>query len=742
MKNFLHLFSLSLLLLLTLVGNTAVAQGNQPPANPISWQVSYTPDCGLEAGSTVTVRFTATIPGAWHVYSAREVENMAYRPTSIKLKKGSKEVATLTGGLQESGNLVEEYDDILEGDILYYKKTVTFTQRVKLKKPTDRLEFVLIYQCCEFEKYNTCIYPEAELTANLAAAQKACPEGDDPQSNAGDNPEDGANEEDPDNADQADDTTPADEQLAEGEAANEGASDEEGDAPLLADGEDGAGGKGKKADLLLLFFGAIGGGLIALLTPCVFPMIPMTVSFFTKRKDKSNGKRDAIIYVLSIIFIFTVVGVLLTVIFGPTVLYNISINPWVNMFLFALLVFFSLSLFGLFDITLPSSWTTKLDQMSERGGPIGIFFMASALVLASFSCTGPILGGALGLAAKGGIFGPAVLMFGFALGFGIPFGVFAFFPSALKGSPKPGGWMNAVKVSLGFIELALSLKFLSMADLRWKTHFLPRDIFLAVWIVIAILFGLYLIGKIRLPHDSKLEKIPVLRLILAMFVFSFALYLIPGMFGAPLAQLSGYLPPQARNSWSFAGGPGDGGTGGAAEVTNPDNPVCTVKDKKYAELEEATPAGFCAFYDLEEARKYAEKWNKPLFIDFTGHTCANCRQMERNVWPHSKVRELLNENYVMVSLFVDDDTPLEQPYETEDGDEVTTIGRHYQLLQLEKFNTVTQPYYVVADPQMETLNEGVGYTPDVQEYIEWLETGLKRFNKRAGRGGEEMAAAE
>ena len=462
-------------------------------------------------------------------------------------------------------------------------------------------------------------------------------------------------------------------------------------------------------------------------------MIPMTVSYFTKRSGtRAKGIRNAFIYSGSIISIFVVLGLALTVTFGVETIYNLSTNPWMNLVLFAIVFVFGLSFLGLFELSLPSSWVTSMDRKSDRGGLVGIFFMALTLVLASFSCVGPIAGIILIDAAKGAIGGPVIGMLGYSLGFALPFGMFALFPQALQSLPKSGGWLNSVKVVLGFLELALALKFLSNADLYNSWGLLDREVFLSLWIVIFTLLSLYLLGKLRLPHDSPMEKVPVPRLLLAIASLTFVVYLIPGLWGAQLPQLSGLLPPPnnqigVRIAPDYARQYFMGGNQG---VTN-SNPVCQLPRKHANKLAEKAPEGYCMFYDLEEAQAYARQVKKPLFLDFTGHTCANCREMEHKVWPNMEVKKMLTENYVMVSLYVDEKTPLPEPIRLPDGKKLRTIGDQWQNFQITRYNIFAQPYYVLTDAELNLMvPQGVGYTPNVTEYLAFLKQGIDNFNRQ------------
>lgn len=452
-----------------------------------------------------------------------------------------------------------------------------------------------------------------------------------------------------------------------------------------------------------IFIAGFIGGLIALLTPCVFPMIPLTVSFFTKRsKTRQAGIKNAFLYAISIIVIYVGLGMIITASLGASALNEMASSALFNLLFFFVFILFAISFLGAFEITLPSRFINKVDSASDRGGLIGIFFMAFTLSLVSFSCTGPIIGTLLVEAARGGgYFGPAVGMFGFALALALPFALFAMFPGWLNSLPKSGGWLNSVKVTLGFVEIALALKFLSTVDLAYHWGILKREVFLAIWIIDAILLGLYLIGKLRLSHDSEMKHVSTTRVLLAMLSFTFAAYLIPGMFGAPTTFVSGYLPPNSYREW---------------------------KDPKSTEC----PQDLSCFHDLKEALCYAKSQGKPVFIDFTGYSCVNCRKMEDKVWSDPTVYKHLSEDFVVVSLYVDDKKalPAAQQYETKDGYPIRTIGNKWSLIEREYYKKSSQPWYVLVDNEGKLLTPPQGYTPEATDYADYLERGLKKFDER------------
>lgn len=480
--------------------------------------------------------------------------------------------------------------------------------------------------------------------------------------------------------------------------------------------------KEDKKGLWTLFILSFFAGFAALLTPCVFPMIPMTVSFFTKQsKNKAVGIRNAIIFGLSIIVLYVLLGVVVTKIFGADSLNALATNVWFNLVFFALLIVFAVSFLGAFEITLPSSWGTKVDNQADRGGMIGIFFMALALAIVSFSCTGPIVGTALVAAAAQGGIAPIISMFGFSLAIALPFTLFAAFPGWLNSLPKSGGWLNTVKVVLGFLELALAFKFLSNADLVLELHWLEREVFIAIWIAVFGALALYLFGKIQLPHDSPLTHISVGRLSLGLVVMSFTIYMIPGLWGAPLNLISAFPPPQHYAESPYGVGYSRLGGGGTSHADIPEG----------AHL--LAPHDILSFDDYETGLAYAKKVNKPVMIDFTGKACVNCRKMEQNVWPKDKVLSILKNDVILISLFVDDKRPLDEgdvvDSKLNPGKELRYIGQKWSELQAIKYGTNAQPYYVLMDHNEENLLDPVGYTPDVDEYLEWLNEGLDNFEK-------------
>jgi thiol:disulfide interchange protein len=457
-----------------------------------------------------------------------------------------------------------------------------------------------------------------------------------------------------------------------------------------------------------IFIQGLIGGLLALLTPCVFSMIPLTVSFFIKQsKDKMTGLKNASIYSVSIVLIYVALGFIITKLFGADTLNKMASDVWFNMAFFVVFMIFAASFFGAFEITLPSSWSNKADRAADKGGMIGIFFMAFTLSLVSFSCTGPIIGTLLVQAATGGNnLGPLLGMAGFAISLALPFALFAAFPAWLNSLPKSGGWLNSVKVSLGFIELALALKFFSNVDLAYHWGLLKRELFICLWIIIFGLWGFYLLGKLKFSHDSDVKYLSVLRLLIAIIVLSFSLYLIPGLWGSPLKLISGFPPPDFYKEWNQ--GKSDGGH---------------------------CPHDLSCFHDYDEGMASARNLGKPVMIDFTGWSCVNCRKMEDNVWSDPEILSRLRNRYVLISLYVDDKTPLpekDQIISATTGKKIKTLGNKWSDLQTAVYKTNSQPYYILLDNNAKKLAQPRGYTPDIETYKKYLDEGLCRYEKKKG----------
>jgi len=640
--------------------------------NPVKWSSRVEKISDTEFNLVME----AKIDDDWHVYSQFTPENGPL-PAEFKFKdaKGNYE---LIGKVKESP-YKKQYNDVFEVDEYYFEKKATFTQKIKVTNPNfTALKASVDYQVCK----EVCINQDNTFTFQLPkvtiAETVASPEVTDTVSV--DTAQIAAQESTPTKA-----VTPVNSKPEE------------------------------QKGLLTIFFLAFLGGLAALLTPCVFPMIPMTVSFFTKHSGtRQKGIANAIFYGVSIILIYVVLGLIIVGVFGAEALNALSTGVAFNIIFFIILVFFAFSFLGAFEIMLPNSWANKVDRQAGKSGVVAIFFMALALAIVSFSCTGPIVGTLLvESASKGGI-APIVGMLGFSSAIALPFMLFALFPTWLNSLPKSGGWMNSVKVSLGFLELAFAFKFLSNADLVLQLHLLEREVFLAIWIAIFGAWALYLFGKITLPHDSPSTHISVGRLSLALLVLSFTVYMIPGLFGAPLKLISAFPPPQ-----TYSESP-RGFLGTAVETSKSDLP----DGAKVGEH------GIITFTDYDKGLAYAKEVNKPVMLDFTGFACVNCRKMEINVWSDEKVLSVLKNDVVLISLYVDDkrELPKEQQYVSkETGKEVVTIGNKWTDFIITRYKTNTQPYYVLTDLKEQKLNEPISYTPNIDDYLAWLKEGISKF---------------
>jgi thiol:disulfide interchange protein len=478
-----------------------------------------------------------------------------------------------------------------------------------------------------------------------------------------------------------------------------------------------------KQSLWITFGLGLVAGIAAFFLPCIFPMVPLTVGFFTKRAEsRAKGIRSAIIYGLSIIVIYVGLGVIITLIWGASALNEISTDGFFNIFIFIILIVFGVSFLGAFEITLPSSFVNKLDAKSDSKGLSGIFFMAATLAVVSFSCTGPLIGTSL-VAINTDLLTPVVVMFGFSLSLAVIFTMFAIFPTLMTGLPKSGGWLNSIKVFLGFLELGLSLKFLSTADLAYHWGILDREIFLAIWIVLALILGVYLLGKIKFSHDSDLPYVSVPRLFIATATFVFAIYLIPGLWGAPLKGVSALVPPLSTQDFIIGQD-----SGGSSQSVAPSH-----AKRKYSEFLHI-PHNIDGFFDYQEALAYAKEVKKPLFLDFTGHGCVNCREMEARVWSDPRVLKKLKEDYIVVSLYTDDktDLPAAEQFESKIlGTKVNTVGKKFKHLQAERFNTISQPYYVLlGTDEKELVSPPIGVEFDIEKYLQYLDKGLSEFAKK------------
>lgn len=475
-----------------------------------------------------------------------------------------------------------------------------------------------------------------------------------------------------------------------------------------------------------IFIAGVVGGFAAFLMPCIYPMVPLTVSYFTKQSGtRTKGVINALLYGLFIIVIYVALGMLVTLLFGASALNEAASSAWFNLVFFVIIVVFAISFLGAFEITLPSRFVNRMDEKSNQSGLLGLFFMAFTLALVSFSCTGPIIGYLLVEAvAEGALLGPAIGMLGFSVALSVPFMIFAFFPSLLKEMPKSGGWLNTVKVSLGFLELALAFKFLSNVDLAYHWGLLDREVFLAIWIVIFGLFGFYLLGKLKFSHDSDVPFISIPRLFFAIVILSFTVYMVPGMWGAPLKALSAWLPPSPTQDFNLH----------EASLINAGSTAPQASSgvvKKYGDIFHA-PHGIDAFYDYDQALEYARQVDKPVLLDFTGWSCVNCRKMEESVWPDPQVLKRLKEDYILASLYVDDRTdldPSEQYVSSFSGKNIRRVGQKWSDLQASRFGTNAQPYYVVVDNDGNQLIPAQAYKEDIQNYINFLDSGLAAYRQ-------------
>lgn len=652
----------------------------------------------------------ASIEDKWHLYS-QVVPDNGPLPTLFTFEKNT--AYQSVGKIKESKGITEK-DPVFDMVITFFANTATFTKRIKLtgdKGTTIKGE--VEFMVCDDTR---CLPPTyVDLVYKIPAPQKQVEEKTTSENTDNTGISEKTNQ-------KIEDTTVVDTTKPD---TNEIVTDtvKASSEKTLSAVEQNK--KQDKKGLWTIFFLAFLSGFAALLTPCVFPMIPMTVSFFTKQsKTRAAGIRNAIIYGISIIIIYVLLGILVSLIFGPQALNALSTNVWFNLIFFVLLIVFAFSFLGAFEIMLPNSWANKVDSQADRGGLIGIFFMALALAIVSFSCTGPIVGTLLVQAAAGGSqIGPIVGMLGFSLAIALPFALFAAFPGWMNSLPKSGGWLNTVKVVLGFLELALAFKFLSNADLVLQLHWLEREVFLAIWIAIFGALALYLFGKIQLPHDSPLTHISVGRLSFGLIVLAFTVYMIPGLWGAPLNLISAFPPPLDYAESPY--GVGNSKVGGGI-VANENQEV-----PEGAHL--LAPHQILAFNDYDKGLAYAKTVGKPVMIDFTGWACVNCRKMEQNVWVDDKVLNMLKNEVVLISLYVDDKRKLEEDEIVDSrlkpGKKLKYIGQKWSELQTIKYKTNSQPFYVLMDHNEENLIEPVGYTPDIEEYYDWLQKGVAAFKK-------------
>ncbi|TXK33896.1 thioredoxin fold domain-containing protein [Pontibacter qinzhouensis] len=690
----------------------------------------------VAVGEEVELIFNVRIDKDWYLYSSDFDPDLGPMVTEFKFAKHPS--YELVGKIKPV-NPKKKYDDLWDGEYTYFTGTAQFRQKVKVQQPGLLVKGTYEYQVCTdisgkcipFDDEFTFNTSQIQVTAAVAPAPGTTPATTAPAearqqplapTGAAQAPA-GASAT-LEQEEQPQDTTALSSATTTDTATQIAAASTETPAPAPLQGYT-PGEEAEAGGLWAFFLVAFIFGLGALLTPCVFPMIPMTVSFFTSSGDsRRQGIFKAGIYGLSIIAIYTLIGTVVAKLFGADGANFISTHWLPNLLFFAVFIIFAMSFFGLFEITLPSSFLTKVDAQADRGGMVGVFFMAFTLVLVSFSCTGPIVGSILVASAGGETVRPVMGMFGFSLAFALPFTLFAIFPSWLSSLPKSGGWLNSVKVVLGFLELALALKFLSIADQVYHWGILDRDIYLALWIVIFTLMGFYLLGKLKFSHDSDLPYLGVPRLFLAIATFGFVVYLIPGLFGAPLKALAGYLPPQSTHDFDLNALIRQRGGSTAAVSTNQ---IC--EPPKYADFL-SLPHGLQGYYDLEQAKECAAAQSKPIFIDFTGHGCVNCREMEANVWSDPEVLRRLQENFVIVALYVDDRTELpQQEWYTSsyDNKEKKTIGKKFADYQITKFNVNAQPYYVLMDENENVLVKPIAYDLSVENFVKFLDAGVATY---------------
>lgn len=658
---------------------------------PVSW--SFTTEAINDKEAYVVA--TAKIDKGWHVYSLN-IEDGGPIATSLTLSPSKS--YTLVGKTTEAPEAEKAFDPNFNMNIAWHEDRAVFKQKVKLNTQEATINGVLEFMVCNDKQ---CLPPEEiEFKVIASLAGKAT-------TNASATPAS---------------TPSADSLNLSTSATTDSAIKDTTSKQFLVNAIDTEPLAQEEQSLWAIFLAGFIGGFLALIMPCIFPMLPLTVSFFTKKAgSKAKAVTQAGLYGLFIIVIYVALGLLVTIIFGSDALNEMASNGIFNFVFFLMLVIFAISFFGAFELTLPSSWVNKVDEKSDKGGLAGLFFMAFALALVSFSCTGPIIGTLLVQAASmGELMGPAIGMFGFSLALAIPFTLFAAFPSLLKSLPKSGGWLNSVKVVLGFIELALAFKFLSNVDLAYHWDILDREVFLVLWIVIFALLGLYLLGKIKFSHDTDLPFVSVPRLFLSIIVFSFTLYMVPGLWGAPLKAISAWLPPQTTQDFDLY-------TNSLSSPSEKSNVA-----KKYAGLFEA-PHNLEAFFDYEEGMAYAKSVNKPVLIDFTGHSCVNCRKMEASVWSDPEVLNILKKDYVLISLYVDDKTALpeaEQYTSTFSGKKIKTLGNKWSDFQASKFKVNSQPYYVIVNDKEELLTKPEAFNLDISNYIRFLNEGKSNYQNK------------
>lgn len=699
--------------------------------NPVHWNTS------IEKGSNgiYTIRFTARIEAPWHMYDMGPYEG-GPNATTITFKPNKS--YTLVGSVKQQSTPHKKYDPLFEMEIGTFTGRATFVQQVKLAPSVagTKIAATVEWMACD---ESSCLPPADQdflitvgdpngqtstASANgtdatrqsAAAGQSAGSASNNPSTTAG-------------SVDQLNGTAANGDTLATTDVTRLGATTASDNVQSTVEAADSTATQG--GSLWSAIIEAILWGFAALLTPCVFPMVPMTVSFFLKSSEnKTRGRTMAALYGLCIILLYTVpiaVIILITQLIGGEAvtadIFNWLATHWIpNIIFFLVFMIFAASFFGAFEITMPSWLINKSDSKADKGGLIGVFFMALTLVLVSFSCTGPIVGSVLIKSTSGEVWAPVITMLAFSAAFALPFTLFALFPSLLKNLPKSGGWLNSVKVVLGFLELALGLKFLSVADQTYHWGILDREIYLALWIAIFSLLGLYLLGKIRFAHDSDTQKIGVTRLLLAIITFAFVIYMLPGMWGAPLKGLSGYLPPLHTQDFVL-------GSEASSTSTAPSTVANGTPAPKYSDFL-SLPHGLQGFFDYQEALEYARKVNKPLFVDYTGHGCVNCREMEARVWSDPQVLNRLRNDFVIVALYSDDkkELPQEDWVTTETGKVLKGLGKINAHFAHKQFGINSQPYYMILDTAGNQLVPGRGYNLDIDQFVQFLQTGVERFH--------------
>ena len=689
MKNM--MFKGLIFFLLFFVDNQVFSQFGPDWHDKITWDFSIE----KKDESHAFIVANAKLKKGWHVYSVNHnPEKASFTGTPTKITFSPSKKYKLIGKLQDTKKPLTHNDDL--GISLYFEGAATFKQEIEfLQDAVTEIPFTYSFMICSDEF--GCLPPVDEQTTIKAAGYKAVKVIDLVKIDSLDKEELDINE------------------------SVETKEERSNKSKVFF--------KTKKTDtkkakdtLWVIFLKGFGGGLIALLTPCVFPMIPMTVTFFTKRsKTRAKGIANALLYGFSIIFIYVALGLLVTAALGPSGLNDLSTNVWMNLIFFAIFIFFAISFLGAFELRLPSSWVNKADSNADKGGLIGIFFMAFTLSLVSFSCTGPIIGSLLvESAADGAMLAPAIGMGGFAVALALPFALFAVFPGWLNSLPQSGGWLNSVKVVLGLLELALAMKFLSGVDLAYHWGILTRELFVAIWTVIFFVIGFYLLGKLKFSHDSNVEKLTVTRFLFALSAFVFGLYLLPGMWGAPLQLIDGVAPPRTHSEDNFSFVRGEGSSSSS------------VKSKHYEVFKKymhpVSDGSIMVFHELEKAKELAKLEGKNILLDFTGHNCANCRRTESKIWLDPVIKPILQDSLIIVSLYVDDRTPLplnEQTFSKVLQAKMTTIGMKWSDYEITHYNQITQPLYVLIDSDGNDISAPMGYEPDVNIYRQFLMKGIK-----------------